>query len=67
MITFHVDDLPLVKKLKEILGNGIITKVKGVNAYRFTIQGIKNLIPLINLIKGKFRSPKIKALHNLIN
>lgn len=64
-ITFHEDDLPLINKLRQILGYGNIMEVKGKEAFRFTIYG-KNVIPFIELINGKFRTPKIDTLHKLI-
>lgn len=67
MITFHTKDLPLFNRLMQILGTGHITEVKGANAYRFYVKGIKNLMNLIELLNGKFRTPKIITFHNLIN
>jgi hypothetical protein len=64
MITFHKEDLPLAKKQEAaLLGYGFIMEVKGVNAYRFQIKSNKNLMDLILLINGNFRTPKILRLH----
>jgi hypothetical protein len=37
------------------------------NTCKFIITHKKGLIKIINLINGKMRSPKIEALHRLIN
>lgn len=67
MIVFHAKDLPLIQKLVTILGTGHISKVKGVNAFRLFIKGNKNVLNLITLINGKFRTPKVLTLHKFIN
>jgi hypothetical protein len=66
-IVFHSKDLPLIKKLVTILGTGHITKVKGAMAYRLFIKGNKNVLNLITLINGKFRTPKHLTLLKLIS
>ncbi|KAJ2996084.1 hypothetical protein HDV02_000184 [Globomyces sp. JEL0801] len=48
-------------------GLGSILKKKGVNAYILTINSKKGLLLIIDLVNGKFRTPKIEALHKLIN
>ena len=51
---------------KERLNCGYIQKSKG-NYYFWEIQDIKGLIFITNLINGKMRTPKIEALHRLID
>lgn len=58
--TFNVKDKPIYIYLKEeVLKGGSIFKVKGKNVCRYTIVDKKNLIKIINLINGKFCTPKI--------
>jgi hypothetical protein len=66
IITFHFNDFPLLMKIKEILNTGVVTAVKGKNAYRLSIQDVTNVLNLIQLINGKFRTPKVLTLHKLI-
>lgn len=66
-IVFTLNDLPLAKKLQQVLGCGFIQKPKTGNNYLFEIQNIDGLFKLANLINGKMRTPKIEALHRLIN
>lgn len=66
-IVFTLNDLPLAKKLQQVLGCGFIQKPKTGNYYLFEIQNIDGLFKLANLINGKMRTPKIEALHRLIN
>lgn len=40
---------------------------KGANAYIFTINNLEGLIFIVQLINGKFRTPKIYALNDLID
>jgi LAGLIDADG endonuclease len=53
--------------LQKNLGHGSLRHVKGVNAYSLTINNTEGLILFVNLINGKFRTPKIHALWNLID
>ncbi|KAG0890036.1 hypothetical protein G6F15_000132 (mitochondrion) [Rhizopus arrhizus] len=61
------DKTPSAKKLQQVLGCGFIQKPKTGNYYLFEIQNIDGLFKLANLINGKMRTPKIEALHRLIN
>jgi hypothetical protein len=76
-ITFNMKDQPLALKLIALLGQGYlgqgylgqgyghIVKRKGQNIeLRFTNK--KSLLQIINLIKGKFRTPKIDQLNKAI-
>ena len=66
-IVFTLPDLPLAQKLQQVLGCGFIQKPKQGNYYLFEVQNIEGLLKLVNLINGKMRTPKIEALHRLIN
>ena len=66
-ISFNLKDLPLALLIQKTLGHGSLNRVKGSNAYILTINNNEGLIMLINLINGRFRTPKIYALLNLIN
>lgn len=63
---FTLNDLPVAQKFQEILGHGNIYKGDG-NYYIYQIQNLEGLKVIINLINGKMRTPKIEALHRLIN
>jgi len=65
--TFHVNELPLFKHMKDVLGGGSFYKVKLNNVCRYRISDKNTLIKVINLINGKFRTPKIKYLHRAID
>lgn len=45
---------------------GFITKVKGANAFRYTVRGLAGVVLILGLINGKFRTSKIHTLHGLI-
>lgn len=65
VFTFHEREMPLYKKLKEILNYGSINKEeRGVCRYRITNADV--VIKVINLVNGKFRTPKIEALGRAI-
>lgn len=67
IISFHSKDLPLFLILQKNLGEGNILKIKGKNAYQYTISDIKGLIKVVNLINGYMRTPKIVQLYKLID
>jgi hypothetical protein len=50
-----------------IIGAGGIYKPKMGNTCTYTIAKTDKLIDLINLINGKFRTPKIFCLHKAID
>ena len=58
-------DLPLATFLSEKL-SGTVNKAQG-NYYVLSIYKQSALHSLCKLINGKFRTPKIEALHRLIN
>ena len=63
---FNTKDRKLAEYLKEKLNCGHIQTSKG-NYCLWEIQDIKGLIQITNLINGKLRTPKIEALHRLID
>lgn len=65
-ITFVGKDLPLAKKLIEVLGNGNIYWSKNKTYFDLLIQDIKTIYFIASIINGKMRTPKIEALHRLI-
>ena len=64
-ITFASKDLPLAQFLSPIL-SGTINKAKG-EYYVLSVYSLKALHSLCQRINGKFRTPKIEALHRLIH
>lgn len=66
-IVFHLKDLPLCLLIQKNIGEGSINKIKGSKAYIYSINSFNGLVYLVNLINGKLRTPKIYAVHNLID
>ena len=66
-IVFHLKDLPLALIIQKELRNGSLSRKKGVNAYILTINNYEGLLLVATLLNGNMRTPKIKALHNLID
>jgi hypothetical protein len=64
-IVFVEKDLPLAKILSEKL-KGTINKGSG-NWYVLSIYKLSALYEFVQLVNGKFRTPKIEALHRLID
>jgi hypothetical protein len=64
-IVFVEKDLPLANFLSKIL-KGTVNKASG-NWYIFSIYKLSALHEFAQLVNGKFRTPKIEALHRLIN
>jgi hypothetical protein len=65
-ITFNIKDRPLAEKLLNILGKGSIVKRSG-NSIELRFSSKKTLYNIIELINGKFRTPKIDQLYKLID
>jgi hypothetical protein len=65
-ITFNIKDKPLADKLLEYIGKGSIAKRK-TNSIELRFSALNSLKIIVNLINGKFRTPKIDQLHQLIN
>lgn len=67
-IAFHKKDLPLAKKLSEILKYGNIVEDKGAkNSILWTVSSQKELWDLIERLNGNMRTPKIHRLYKLID
>lgn len=66
VFTFHEREMPLYKKLKDIFNSGSINKEKSGNC-RYRITNANAVIEVINLVNGKFRTPKIEALGRAID
>jgi hypothetical protein len=65
-ITFVGKDLPLAKKLIEVLGKGTLEWSKNNTYLNLLIQDTKTLYFIASIINGKLRTPKIEANHRLI-
>jgi len=65
-IFFNIEDKSLANCIKSRLGLGSLEMIEIKNAVRLIIRGKYNIIALVSLINGKFRTPKIDKLHNLI-
>ena len=65
-ITFNIKDRPLAEKLLSLLGKGSIIKRSG-NSIELRFSSKKTLCNIIELINGKFRTPKIDQLYKLID
>jgi len=65
-ITFDLRDFPLAMMIQKELGCGTLSRTKGVNAYRLTVNNYNGLILLTNILNGYMRTPKIEMLYLLI-
>jgi hypothetical protein len=66
-ICTHIKNFPLYEHIKDIIGTGSLFKVKGKNACIYRVSAKNSLIKIIDLINGKFRTPKIVYLHKAID
>lgn len=66
-IVFHLKDLPLALIIQKVLGEGSITRKKGVNAYILTVNSYKGLILIVSILNGNMRTPKLFSLYKLID
>jgi hypothetical protein len=67
VFTFHKNEIRLFEKIKEILdGTGSIN-IEPSGIGRYSITNADAVIKLINMVNGKFRTPKIVALHKAID
>lgn len=65
-IVFNIKDRPLAERLMEIIGSGSIQPASE-NAVLYVIRDKLGIVKIVNLINGEFRTPKIKALHKIID
>ena len=66
-IVFHLKDLPLALLIQKEIGHGSIRRKKGVNAYIYTVNNLKGILLLIELMNGNMRTNKIFTFHKLID
>lgn len=66
-IVFDLRDYPLALMIQSKLGHGSISRKKGSNAYVLSINKSEGIILVTHLINGYLRTPKIYALHRLID
>jgi hypothetical protein len=66
-ITFHLKDLPLAEKLKEVTGFGWIRIKKEDNACVLTFHTIEGLIYIVSLMNFYLRTPKLKKFNELVD
>lgn len=69
VFTFSEREVPMYERLQQILNTGSISKDKKENGVvgRYSITNADAVISLINLVNGKFRTPKIQALYKAID
>jgi len=65
-IVFNIKDKPLADCLMETLGSGSIQPASE-NSVLYAVRGKLGIVKIVNLINGEFKTPKIKALHRLID
>jgi LAGLIDADG endonuclease len=66
-ILFDSRDMSLALMIQSTLGHGSLSKRKGANAYVLTFNSKESIMVIVSLINGYMRTPKIKALHDLID
>lgn len=66
-IVFDLRDFPLALMIQSKLNHGSISRKKGSNAYVLSINKLEGIILVANVINGYMRTPKIYALHRLID
>lgn len=66
-ILFDSRDMSLGLMIQNTLGHGSLSKKKGANAYVLTFNSKESIVLIVSLINGYMRTPKIKALHDLID
>jgi hypothetical protein len=67
VFTYNKKEKPFYIHLKEVLGTGNIKELDSSNICKYYINDKNKVIEIINLINGKFRTPKINYLHNAID
>lgn len=66
VFTFGKNEIPMYEKLKEIVNSGYIYVEKN-GVCRYAITNPYSVIHIINLVNGKFRTPKINVLNKAID
>jgi hypothetical protein len=66
-IAFDLIDFPLALIIQQKLGFGSISRTKGVNAYRLTINNYEGLIYIVKALNGKLKTIKMNDFYLLID
>lgn len=66
VFTSHINNLGLYAFIQSELGNKGDFQITGTNTLRYIIGDLKGIQILINLMHGKFRTPKNQTFNNLI-
>lgn len=66
-ITFVKKDAPLAKRIKEVLNGGSLVHSKNGKYLDLMFQDLNTIYNIAVLLNGKMRTPKIEALHRLID
>ena len=66
-ITFVKKDAPLAPKIMEVIKGGTIAYPKDSNYLDLLFQDLKSIQNIAVLLNGNMRTPKIEALHRLID
>lgn len=66
-MVFNLADEPLAKKLASIAKAGTVYNKENAGYLIWYIQKTEDVIKIINIINGYMRTPKIEALHRVIN
>jgi len=66
-ITFVKKDAPLAQKIMEVIKGGTIVYPKDSNYLDLLFQDLKSIKNIAVLLNGNMRTPKIEALHRLID
>ena len=66
-ITFADKDAPLAIKLQEVFGAGTLEYPKNTKYVNLLFQDVASLKMIAVLINGKMRTPKLEALHRMID
>lgn len=66
-ITFVDKDAPLADKIKEVMGAGTIERPSNTKYVNLLFQDVNSLKTIAVLLNGKMRTPKIEALHRMID
>lgn len=66
-IVFDARDLPLAIVIQKELGFGSISKTKGTNSYRLTINNYEGVVTMVELLNGYMRTTKIVMFNRLID
>jgi hypothetical protein len=60
-------DAPLAIKLQEVFGSGTLEYPKNTKYVNLLFQDVTSLEKIAVLLNGKMRTPKIEALHRMID